>query len=106
MKQMEELMNISNNVSTQRSEANTVSSASESKAVSQAATAAANTKAANTKAADHANISSASGAISAALNASDVRQDKVGPIKAAIDAGTYSVPSSAVADKVISSLIK
>jgi anti-sigma28 factor (negative regulator of flagellin synthesis) len=103
---MEERMNITNNVSTQRSEVNTASSAAETKAVSQAATTAANTKAANTKAADQANISSASGAISAALNVSDVRQEKVGPIQAAIQARTYNIPSGAVADKIISSLIK
>jgi anti-sigma28 factor (negative regulator of flagellin synthesis) len=31
--------------------------------------------------------------------------EKVAPVKAAIDAGTYSVPASLVADKVMNSLM-
>lgn len=55
---------------------------------------------------DHANISATSGLFTAALNGSDVRLDKIRPIQIAIANGTYSVPSSDVAGKLISSLIK
>jgi negative regulator of flagellin synthesis FlgM len=55
---------------------------------------------------DQANISTTSNLISAALSASDVRQEKILPIQQAIANGTYSVSSSDVADKIISSLVR
>jgi flagellar biosynthesis anti-sigma factor FlgM len=55
---------------------------------------------------DQASISSTGGLFSAALNTSDARMEKVAPIQAAIQAGTYSVSSSDVAGKVISSLLE
>ncbi len=55
---------------------------------------------------DQANISTTSNLISAALNASDVRTEKILPIQQAIANGTYSVRSSDVADKLITSLVK
>lgn len=54
--------------------------------------------------ADQAVISSTSGLLSQALNASDVRLYKVLPLQQAIASGSYSVASSDVADRVISSL--
>lgn len=53
---------------------------------------------------DQAVISSASGLLTQALNASDVRLDKVLPLQQAIASGSYDVSPSAVADKIISSL--
>lgn len=59
---------------------------------------------AGVRASDQATISSTSGLLASALSGNDARMEKVAPVKAAIDAGTYSVPSSLVADKVISAL--
>ena len=59
---------------------------------------------ASTRGSDQATISSTSGLLQAALSVNDARMEKVAPVKAAIDAGSYSVPSSLVADKVISAL--
>ena len=55
--------------------------------------------------ADEATVSSAGTTVSQAASASDVRLDKVEAVKSAIAAGTYSVPSSAVAGKVVDSLL-
>jgi negative regulator of flagellin synthesis FlgM len=55
---------------------------------------------------DQASISSTGGLLSAAQSAPDVRAEKIAPIQAAINAGTYSVSSSDVADKLISSLLE
>ena len=57
-----------------------------------------------------ASITSAFSGIGSKLAASaagtdDVRTDKVAALKSAIDSGTYHVPASAVADKIISSLL-
>jgi negative regulator of flagellin synthesis FlgM len=41
-----------------------------------------------------------------ALSGSDVRMEKVAALQQAIEAGTYNVSSSDVADKLISSLLK
>ncbi len=41
-----------------------------------------------------------------AASSDDVRTDKVAALKSAIDSGTYNVPASAVADKLISSLME
>jgi negative regulator of flagellin synthesis FlgM len=61
---------------------------------------------ASTPVGDQATISSTSGALSAALNASDVRTEKVASLQTAIGGGTYNVPSSAVADKLVSSMLQ
>lgn len=55
--------------------------------------------------ADQATVSSAGTSVSQAASASDVRLDKVAAVKSAIDAGTYHVPASAVAGKVVDSLL-
>lgn len=53
---------------------------------------------------DQAVISSTSGLLTQALNASDVRLHKVLPLQQAIASGNYDVSSSDVADKIIGSL--
>lgn len=50
-------------------------------------------------------VSTAGGAMLQAMNTSDVRTDKVAALKTAIDSGTYNVPSQAVAQKLISSML-
>jgi negative regulator of flagellin synthesis FlgM len=54
---------------------------------------------------DRANLSSASGLVGQALETSDARLDKVVSLQDVISAGSYSVQSSDVADKIISSLL-
>jgi len=54
---------------------------------------------------DQATISSASGVLSTALTGSDVRTAKVASLQASINAGTYNVPASSVADKMLSSIL-
>ena len=54
---------------------------------------------------DQATISSASGVLSTALTSSDVRTAKVASLQASINAGTYNVPASSVADKILSSIL-
>jgi flagellar biosynthesis anti-sigma factor FlgM len=54
---------------------------------------------------DQATISSASGVLSTALTGSDVRTAKVASLQASINAGTYNVPASSVADKILSSIL-
>jgi flagellar biosynthesis anti-sigma factor FlgM len=56
-------------------------------------------------ASDQATISSASGLLATALNSSDVRTAKVAALQASINAGTYNVPASDVADKMLSSIL-
>jgi negative regulator of flagellin synthesis FlgM len=55
---------------------------------------------------DDAKVSSTAEMITQGLSGSDVRTDKVAALQQAIAAGTYSIPSSDVADKVISSLLQ
>jgi flagellar biosynthesis anti-sigma factor FlgM len=57
---------------------------------------------------DHASLSAAGGlaAASQATDNSDVRMDKVNQLQDAIASGTYNVPASAVADKMVESLLK
>jgi negative regulator of flagellin synthesis FlgM len=54
---------------------------------------------------DRATLSSAASQVSSTASDSDVRLDKVAGIQAQLAAGTYNVPASAVAGKVIDSLL-
>jgi negative regulator of flagellin synthesis FlgM len=54
---------------------------------------------------DQANLSSTGGLVAHALESSDTRSAKVASLQQAIAAGTYSVSSSDVADKIIQSLL-
>ena len=54
---------------------------------------------------DEANLSSTGSFVSQALEGSDVRSEKVASLQQAIATGSYSVPSSDVADKIIQSLL-
>ena len=60
---------------------------------------------ANVEHADQASLSSAGGLVAQALETPDTRSAKVAPLQQAIAAGSYSVPSSDVADKIIQSLL-
>jgi flagellar biosynthesis anti-sigma factor FlgM len=55
---------------------------------------------------DQASLSSTGGLIAQALSSeSDVRMDKVTALQSTIAAGTYNVPASSVADKLMSALL-
>jgi negative regulator of flagellin synthesis FlgM len=54
---------------------------------------------------DRATVSSAGSEVSNALGDSDVRMDKVAGVQAALAAGTYNVPPSAVASKMVDSMM-
>jgi flagellar biosynthesis anti-sigma factor FlgM len=54
---------------------------------------------------DQANVSSTGGLVAQALNTPDVRLDKVAALQSAISSGTYQVPASAVAGKIVDSLL-
>ena len=54
--------------------------------------------------ADQASLSATAGVVAQALEGSDVRAERVASLQNAISAGSYSVPSSDVADKIIRSL--
>jgi negative regulator of flagellin synthesis FlgM len=54
---------------------------------------------------DQTNLSSTGGLVAQALGISDVRSAKVASLQQAIAAGSYNVPSSNVADKMIQSLL-
>jgi len=54
---------------------------------------------------DSAQVSSVGTQVAQSAGASDVRLDKVAGIQAALQAGTYQVPASAVAQKVIGALL-
>ncbi len=56
--------------------------------------------------ADSAKLSAAGGMASQATDTSDVRMDKVTALQQAIASGSYSVPASDVADKMVESLLK
>lgn len=72
-------------------------------ASAQTAGAAASTRAA--QATDQASVSSAGG-LAAQLSAGpEVRTEKVAQLQAAIASGTYNVPASAVADKLVAHLL-
>ena len=55
--------------------------------------------------ADQTNLSSTAGLVAQVLRSSDIRSAKVASLQQAIAAGTYSVSSSDVADKIIQSLL-
>ena len=59
----------------------------------------------NLERADQTNLSSTGGLVAQALEGSDTRSAKVSSLQQAIAAGTYSVSSSDVADKIIQSLL-
>jgi negative regulator of flagellin synthesis FlgM len=59
----------------------------------------------NVQHADQAQLSTAAGSIAQVLGTSDVRTDKVQALQQAIASGSYNVPSSAVADKMIESML-
>jgi negative regulator of flagellin synthesis FlgM len=54
---------------------------------------------------DRATFSSAASEASLAIAEPEVRLDKVAAVQAALAAGTYNVPASAVASKVVDSMI-
>lgn len=54
---------------------------------------------------DRATLSSAGSEVSQAASATDVRRGKVAAMQAALATGTYSVPASAVAGKVVDSML-
>lgn len=54
---------------------------------------------------DRATLSSAGNEVSQTAGDSGVRMDKVAEIQAALASGTYNVPASAVASKVVDSML-
>jgi flagellar biosynthesis anti-sigma factor FlgM len=60
----------------------------------------------NAQHADQTTLSTTSGLVAHALEGSDARSEKVTSLQQTIAAGTYSVSSSAVADKIIQSLLE
>jgi len=54
---------------------------------------------------DRATFSSAGSEVSLTASESDVRTDKVAAVQAALAAGTYNVPASAVASKVVDAML-
>ncbi len=54
---------------------------------------------------DHANVSTAGGLVSQASSGSDVRLEKVTALQHQIASGSYHVPASAVAGKIVDSLL-
>ncbi len=54
---------------------------------------------------DHATLSSAASEVSQAASEDGVRMEKVAGIKAALDAGSYNVPASAVAAKIVDAML-
>jgi negative regulator of flagellin synthesis FlgM len=60
---------------------------------------------ANVEHVDQTNLSSTGGLVAQALETSDTRSAKVASLQQAISAGSYSVSSSDVADKIIQSLL-
>ena len=54
---------------------------------------------------DEATLSSAATVAAAAVPDSDVRMDKVASVRQALDAGTYNIPASEVAGKMIDHML-
>ena len=55
--------------------------------------------------ADHATFSSAGSLAAQSLNDDGVRMDKVEEIRTALTAGTYNIPASAVASKMVDAML-
>jgi negative regulator of flagellin synthesis FlgM len=53
---------------------------------------------------DQASVSVTAGQVAESASASDVRMDKVASVQNALQAGTYNVPASAVAEKIIGAM--
>ena len=64
-----------------------------------------NTSAVESAQTDTARVSAAATQVAQSVSASDIRLDKVASIQAALQAGTYQVPASAVARSVIGDLL-
>ncbi len=60
----------------------------------------------NVRETDQATLSASAGIVAQALEGSDTRSAKVASLQQAIAAGTYNVPSSDVAGKIIQSLLE
>lgn len=73
-------------------------------AASRAGSAAA-TNGANALSSDSATLSSAGSEVSLTSSGSDVRMDKVAAVQAALAAGTYNVPASAVASRLVDAML-
>ncbi len=54
---------------------------------------------------DHATLSTAATEFSQAVGEEDVRPEKVVAVQAALAAGTYTVPASAVASKIVDAML-
>jgi flagellar biosynthesis anti-sigma factor FlgM len=54
---------------------------------------------------DQTSVSSAGGLVAQMVNSSDVRTEKVAQLQATIASGSYNVPASAVADKLVDHLL-
>ena len=54
---------------------------------------------------DRATLSSVGSGVAETAGDTDVRTDKVDQIRAAIDAGTYNIPASAVASKMVDAML-
>lgn len=59
----------------------------------------------NSLVSDRATLSSAGSEVAQAASDGGVRTEKVAQIQAALEAGTYSVPASAVASKVVDAML-
>jgi len=94
-------MNIGNNIEnlTQIFDPQTVTNATLSKTTAQ------NVTQNDAQKTDQAQLSTAASQVAQSAVDSDVRLDKVASIQSALQAGTYSVPAPAVAQKVIGSLL-
>ena len=96
-------MNVRNSIDnlTQVLQSQNVTNTSSQKSVTQATT----QGAALHNAEDRAAVSSAATQVAKTSAVSDVRLDKVASIQSQLQAGTYQVPASAVAQKVISAML-
>ena len=54
---------------------------------------------------DRATLSSAGSEVAQTSSGDDVRMDKVAAVQAALAAGTYSVPASALASKLVDAML-
>jgi flagellar biosynthesis anti-sigma factor FlgM len=59
----------------------------------------------NSLASDRATLSSAGSEVAQTASDSGVRMEKVASVRAALDAGSYDVPASAVASKVVDAML-